>query len=153
MTEYTSLIATPNYPNKYPRLTSCLWDIDFGPGMDIHVKFLDFNVEDTCDYDYVTVSSGVNGTKRKYCGFDLPPPASVKGGPIQIGFVSDDDTELSGFSLEYEATGISAVTFYRLYNKTSLTQRVMNAYHQSDREISRLIEFPSCPKPWITCFP
>ena len=104
MTEHEGIIQTPNYPNKYPRLTTCLWKIDFGVGMDVQMEFLDFNVEDTCSYDYATVIAGQNQPKV-YCGWTLPPGESVEAGSMSVGFVSDDDTELNGFAIQYKATG------------------------------------------------
>lgn len=106
MREHEGLIQTPNYPNKYPRISDCLWEINFGPGMDIDATFQSLSVEDEnvpCKYDYVALT-GTN-LSRTVCGFNVPPPVSVKAGPLKIGFVSDDDTEFLGFSLHYKAEG------------------------------------------------
>lgn len=108
LSEHSGVIKTPNFPNKYPRLTKCLWSIDFGKGMDVVIKFVDFNVEKIpkCEYDYATITAGVNNTndEPKYCGFNLPPETKVTG-PVSVGFVSDDDTEFQGFIAEYETIG------------------------------------------------
>ena len=55
----TGNIVSKNYPEHYPRNTSCTWQITVEPGRTVELNFTDFDVEghSTCNFDHVTVSS------------------------------------------------------------------------------------------------
>ncbi|XP_057313955.1 uncharacterized protein LOC130655241 isoform X2 [Hydractinia symbiolongicarpus] len=106
MTKRSDVIQSPNYPDLYPRATTCSWVIDFGYGMHVTLQFPKFDIEYqlNCTYDYVTLHQGLNIASpmlgKNYCGLKSPPSITVTG-PLTLHFVSDLDTEYTGFVAQY----------------------------------------------------
>jgi len=50
---------SPNYPDKYPPNTDCVWHITVDPGRQAVLTFSDFHLEYSydCRKDYLTVST------------------------------------------------------------------------------------------------
>ena len=102
-------IKSPNYPDKYPYSVKCEWIIDLGPGYDITLTFLKFNLEkkDDCSWDWLTVQEG-NTTDSpeitRVCG-DVLPPDLTTSGPMRIYFETDNDNEFEGFHMTWVAHG------------------------------------------------
>ncbi|KAM9781868.1 enteropeptidase isoform 2-T2 [Syngnathus typhle] len=55
--EPNSTFSSPNYPRAYGNGARCMWTLHALPGRNIHVHFLDFDVED--NYDVVELRDGV----------------------------------------------------------------------------------------------
>ena len=109
LTEDAGAIASPNFPNSYPRLADCAWVIDLGMGRDITLKFETFLLEknDGCSFDYVKVQVGKLKDGKvlgQFCSRDRPDPQFTEG-PMRITFISDTDNEFPGFNATYQAVG------------------------------------------------
>lgn len=110
MSDATGIIETPNYPQRYPRTTTCEWIIDFGYGIDVTLTFTYFDLEQqpNCTYDYLMLHHGIGNKAPKlgenYCGFKAPDQLTVVG-PLTVVFHSDYDTEFSGFASVYSTAG------------------------------------------------
>ena len=101
----SGIIATPNYPSKYPIYMDCLWTIALHPALQITLEFNDFalELEDGCRFDYAEILAGLSTDSpvvARYCGF-AAPQTYTRQGNVSIRFVSDSDTELTGFLCTY----------------------------------------------------
>ena len=100
-------LESPNYPDEYLPLKSCIWKLHTNPKYRIALKFQAFELEnqDNCMYDYLQIVEGfhdfINTTTNIYCGYRFPPEYLSILNEIQIKFVSDQSVQKSGFSLLY----------------------------------------------------
>ncbi|XP_043273312.1 cubilin-like [Venturia canescens] len=104
---YRGEITSPNYPQPYSRLASCLWKIAVSAGSRIQLIMVDFDVEDhsNCRYDYVEFTSGAHDPRKKptrYCGTSIPPYIDVDSNIVSIRFRSDYTNSGRGFHIKYE---------------------------------------------------
>ncbi|XP_070547897.1 tolloid-like protein 1 [Ptychodera flava] len=96
----TLTLTTPNFPDHYDSLLSCLWTISVPEDVIIRVHFHSFQTE----YVYDVMSAGLGlkpetGTTviSQHSGGELPK--SFSGSPnVWINFTSDPSIEASGFS-------------------------------------------------------
>ncbi|MBE0640926.1 MAG: C10 family peptidase, partial [Bacteroidales bacterium] len=71
----------------------------------ISLQFDRFDVQSNQDYVAVYAGSSAAGTLiGKYSGTSLPPKVSVEGNVMYIEFVTDSDTQASGFYATYTST-------------------------------------------------
>lgn len=96
--------------SEYESNAGCSWLISpqQQPGdsiTTISLQFDRFNVQSNQDYVAVYAGSSPAGTLiGKYSGSSLPPKVSVEGNMMYIEFVSDSDTQASGFYATYTST-------------------------------------------------
>ncbi|XP_055853298.1 dorsal-ventral patterning protein tolloid [Episyrphus balteatus] len=101
-------ITSPSFPEIYPILKECIWEIVAPPRHKISLNFTHFDLEGTahqqsdCGYDSVTIYSklGENRLKRigTYCGNMIPPVATSEGNSLRIEFHSDKSIQKTGFA-------------------------------------------------------
>ncbi|KAI3374082.1 hypothetical protein L3Q82_022648 [Scortum barcoo] len=60
--EPNSTFSSPNYPQSYGNMASCLWTLHTSKGLNIQLHFLDFDVEATYDVVEVRDGAGPNST-------------------------------------------------------------------------------------------
>ncbi|XP_017085480.2 dorsal-ventral patterning protein tolloid [Drosophila eugracilis] len=101
-------ITSPSFPEMYPLLKECIWEIVAPPKHRISLNFTHFDLEGTahqqsdCGYDSVTVYSklGENRLKRigTFCGSTIPPTATSESNALRLEFHSDKSIQRSGFA-------------------------------------------------------
>ncbi|KAM9348480.1 enteropeptidase [Symphorus nematophorus] len=60
--ETNSTFSSPNYPQSYGNKAECLWTLHAGPGQNIRLHFLDFDIEASYDVVEVRDGAGPNST-------------------------------------------------------------------------------------------
>ncbi|KAL5012042.1 hypothetical protein ScPMuIL_010593 [Solemya velum] len=103
--------ASPNWPHRYPHLTTCSWTIASPPGTRIRVRFnsvdLELHVGRNCDgaYDTLDVFDGnvsLAPTKIKaFCHKSEPTTVTSSGNFLYVQFQSDDRVYAKGFHAAY----------------------------------------------------
>ncbi|KXJ70126.1 hypothetical protein RP20_CCG024722 [Aedes albopictus] len=105
-------ILSPSFPNEYPILKECVWEIIAPPQHKITLNFTHFELEGNtfyqaseCEYDSVAVYSKVNEDSLKrhgvYCGNKIPPTITSEGNTLRVEFKSDKTIQKSGFAAIY----------------------------------------------------
>ncbi|KAM9031123.1 discoidin, CUB and LCCL domain-containing protein 2 isoform X1 [Sarcophilus harrisii] len=97
-----------NYPHTYPNSTVCEWEIRVKAGERVHIKFGDFDIEDSdsCHFNYLRVYNGI-GLRRteigKYCGLGLQLNHSIesKSNEMTVLFMSGTHVSGRGFLASY----------------------------------------------------
>ncbi|CAH0395162.1 unnamed protein product [Bemisia tabaci] len=112
------VVTSPNYPNMYPSLTSCIWTINVPPGYRVNLKFTDrFYLEesDNCTKDFImvynhsekdedqTAFEGGSPPRSKFCGRNHPPSFTSMYRRMTLRFQSDSDKAGEGFKAEWQA--------------------------------------------------
>ncbi|XP_034126839.1 dorsal-ventral patterning protein tolloid isoform X3 [Drosophila guanche] len=101
-------INSPSFPEMYPILKECIWEIVAPPKHKISLNFTHFDLEGTaaqqsdCGYDSVTIYSKLTENRLKrigtYCGSAIPPTATSDSNALRVEFHSDKSIQRSGFA-------------------------------------------------------
>ncbi|XP_061399860.1 protein tolkin [Musca vetustissima] len=101
-------ITSPSFPDPYPLLKDCIWEIIAPPKHKISLNFTHFDLEGAthhqseCGYDKVTIYSKLSENRLKkigtYCGSSIPPTATSEGNALRVEFHSDKSIQKSGFA-------------------------------------------------------
>ncbi|XP_038639207.1 tolloid-like protein 2 [Scyliorhinus canicula] len=100
------VIASPNWPDKYPSRKECTWAISATPGHRVKLAFNEFEMEQhqECIYDHLEVYDGP-GEKApilgRYCGRRRPEPLVSSGNKMFIKFLSDASVQRKGFEAKH----------------------------------------------------
>ncbi|XP_072347970.1 tolloid-like protein 2 isoform X2 [Scyliorhinus torazame] len=100
------VIASPNWPDKYPSRKECTWAISATPGHRVKLAFNEFEMEQhqECVYDHLEVYDGA-GEKApilgRYCGSQTPEPLVSSGNKMFIKFQSDASVQRKGFEAKH----------------------------------------------------
>ncbi|XP_072881202.1 tolloid-like protein 2 isoform X1 [Hemitrygon akajei] len=100
------VIASPNWPDKYPNRKECTWSISAPPGHRVKLAFSEFEIEQhqECVYDYLEVYDGL-GTRSsllaRYCGSKKPETVVTTGNKMFIKFFSDASIQRKGFQAKH----------------------------------------------------
>lgn len=87
------------YYSKY-----CEYDIEAPLDKAIVLNFTDFDVENDCDFDSLTIYDGVNTNSTKlgtYCGDKLPPVVVSTHNHLYLVFSTDSSNTAPGFRATY----------------------------------------------------
>ncbi|KAL7374384.1 hypothetical protein ABVT39_027943 [Epinephelus coioides] len=104
------LFTSPNYPNKYPPNTECVYILEAPPRQCIDLHFEEnYSIESSweCKFDNIEVRDGPFGFSPilgRYCGQQSPPDIRSSGRYLWIKFVTDGELEGVGFSASYNFT-------------------------------------------------
>ncbi|XP_060920261.1 neuropilin and tolloid-like protein 1 isoform X2 [Labrus mixtus] len=104
------LFTSPNYPNKYPPDTECVYILEAPPRQCIDLHFEEnYSIESSweCKFDNIEVRDGPFGFSPmlgRYCGQQSPPDIRSSGRYLWIKFVTDGELEAVGFSANYNFT-------------------------------------------------
>ncbi|XP_056649352.1 discoidin, CUB and LCCL domain-containing protein 2 isoform X2 [Monodelphis domestica] len=97
-----------NYPHSYPNSTVCEWEIRVKTGERVHIKFGDFDIEDSdsCHFNYLRVYNGIGLSRTeigKYCGLGLQMNHSIesKSNEMTVLFMSGTHVSGRGFLASY----------------------------------------------------
>ncbi|KAH8382434.1 hypothetical protein KR009_003503 [Drosophila setifemur] len=101
-------ITSPSFPETYPVLKECIWEIVAPPKHKISLNFTHFDLEGTshqqsdCGYDSVTIYSKLSENRLKrigtFCGSAIPPTATSESNALRVEFHSDKSIQGSGFA-------------------------------------------------------
>ncbi|TKS87800.1 Neuropilin and tolloid-like protein 1 [Collichthys lucidus] len=114
------LFTSPNYPNKYPPDTECVYILEAPPRQCIDLHFAgDYSIESSweCKFDNIEVRDGPFGFSPilgRYCGQHSPPDIRSSGRYLWIKFVTDGELEAVGFSASYNFTAEPSQYFARI---------------------------------------
>ncbi|XP_069124135.1 uncharacterized protein [Argopecten irradians] len=100
---------SPNFPQSYPKLSSCHWSIESSIGTKIQLQFDSFEIEELNDfieiYDGSTVNDPLVG---RLSGADTPQVRISSNNILLVIFKSDDSIQLSGFNASWEEVVIDS---------------------------------------------
>ncbi|EDS37225.1 ubiquitin-protein ligase [Culex quinquefasciatus] len=105
-------ILSPSFPNEYPILKECVWEIIAPPQHKITLNFTHFELEGNtfyqaseCEYDSVTIYSKITEDNLKkhgvFCGTKLPGSITSESNTLRVEFKSDKTIQKSGFAAIY----------------------------------------------------
>lgn len=97
-------IQSPWYPRPYEDGKSCAYNIIAPLGKSIVLNFTDFDIEDECDFDSLSLYDGVDSNATKigqYCGTAIPPPALSTQNHMHLLFNTDMSISGRGFKANY----------------------------------------------------
>ncbi|XP_075162494.1 cubilin homolog [Haematobia irritans] len=110
------IIESPNFPEPYPEMLNCKWDIKARTNNKIQLAFSHFSLEmsadeDECTFDYVEIVDMKNDDilkKQRLCS-TLPDPIVTEGNRMVIHFVTDYIQGKNGFHAEYAHVGCGEI--------------------------------------------
>ena len=112
----SGVIASPRFPNNYPRNTNCEHVIQTDPGKRIMIRFTDFTLEPDrlgCSNDVLTVQDGNSYRSpllQTLCGYNLPSLIRSSGSKVFLRFRTNARNEFKGFRLEWWTEPIPLTT-------------------------------------------
>ncbi|XP_059225289.1 cubilin homolog [Stomoxys calcitrans] len=118
------IIESPNFPEPYPELLNCKWDIEAGSKNKIQLAFSHLSLETDsmqCEHDYVEVWDMQDSdvlTKQRLCTHQSQPITS-QGNHFRLLFVTDYSNSKNGFRAEYSRQGCGQVLTERVHIITS----------------------------------
>nr|XP_045006821.1 mannan-binding lectin serine protease 2 [Jaculus jaculus] len=101
-------ISSPEYPQPYPKLSSCTYSIRLEEGFRITLDFVEsFDVEmhpeTQCPYDSLKIQTG-EGDYGPFCGKTLPHRIETRSNAVTIAFVTDESGDHTGWKIRYRST-------------------------------------------------
>lgn len=99
-----SVITSPWWPNNYEDNKNCAYDIIAPLGKAIVLNFTDFDIEEDCDFDSLSIYDGVDANSTKigmYCGTRMPPSAISTMNHMHLNFQTDSSNNGPGFRANY----------------------------------------------------
>ncbi|KAG7467220.1 hypothetical protein MATL_G00150980 [Megalops atlanticus] len=108
LTDQQRIIQSPGYPEEYEDEQICYWHIRVRYGQKIHLRFLEFDLEDdtSCLADYLEIYDSyddIAGFAGRFCGDELPEDLISTGNVMTLKFLSDSSVTAGGFQIEYLA--------------------------------------------------
>lgn len=102
--EEGGVITSPWYPKNYDDNKNCAYDIEAPLGKSIVLNFTDFDVEDECSFDSLSIYDGVDNNSTligRYCGTEKPPVAVSTMNHMHLIFQTDVSNTGRGFKAFY----------------------------------------------------
>lgn len=98
------VVTSPWWPSRYEDNKICAYDIEAPLGKAIVMNFTDFDIENDCDFDSLTIYDGVDANSTKigtYCGTRKPPTVISTLNHIHMIFQTDSSNTGPGFRASY----------------------------------------------------
>ncbi|XP_060040679.1 mannan-binding lectin serine protease 2, partial [Erinaceus europaeus] len=108
LTQRSGVLSSPEYPQPYPRLSSCSYRIQLEEGFSVTLDFVEsFDVEThpeaRCPYDSLQIQAG-GEEYGPFCGQTLPSRIDTKSNAVNISFVTDQSGDNTGWKIHYSST-------------------------------------------------
>lgn len=103
LTEPVGTISDGSGPANYHNLTTCLWMIQPGSGLDITLSFNEFYTEE--GFDYVSVYDGADEI-GEFSGGELPPNLTAYSGMMTVVFATNSSITESGWEAIYTTSPV-----------------------------------------------
>ncbi|XP_040983325.1 deleted in malignant brain tumors 1 protein-like [Aquila chrysaetos chrysaetos] len=105
-------LTSPNYPERYPEFTYCVWHIQTAKNSKINLQFQDLFLEldRNCQFDFTAVYDGLTtntGLIGKVCGLAQPTFESSSN-VMTVVLSTDYANSYRGFSAQYTSTPLLA---------------------------------------------
>ncbi|BFZ01255.1 hypothetical protein BsWGS_04294 [Bradybaena similaris] len=96
------ILTSPNYPDDYPSLKHCVWNITVTETFTVGLTFEMFDLEShrQCTRDYVELRDGATKDSPilgTFCGSQMPKSVTTTGRHLYVKFVSSKYHQRSGF--------------------------------------------------------
>ncbi|XP_071974933.1 embryonic protein UVS.2-like [Engystomops pustulosus] len=120
----TGSIISSNYPNNYPSDTNCLWLIRI-PWGQVFLEFSAFDIQSSpnCASDYLRIYDGPSRSSPllldRACGSGQLPPMVASGSTMLVEFISDSQTQATGFKTSYSTVTCGGMLTSRTGNISS----------------------------------
>ncbi|XP_066929338.1 cubilin-like isoform X2 [Clytia hemisphaerica] len=102
-TQQNQYITTPNFPQEYPNLKDCRWEITAErKDLRVSLQFVSFHLEasGTCNYDFIRITGGEEPITL--CGFQSNVPSiQSEGEKLIVEFESDYGFARPGFNATF----------------------------------------------------
>ncbi|XP_045331551.1 mannan-binding lectin serine protease 2 isoform X2 [Leopardus geoffroyi] len=104
----SGVLSSPEYPQPYPKLSSCSYSIHLEEGFSIILDFVgSFDVEThpetLCPYDSLKIQTDKE-EHGPFCGTTLPGRIETKSNVVTITFVTDQSGDHTGWKVHYTST-------------------------------------------------
>ncbi|XP_042551663.1 mannan-binding lectin serine protease 2 [Dipodomys spectabilis] len=101
-------LSSPEYPEPYPKLSSCTYSIRLEEGFRLSLDFVgSFDVEThpeaQCPYDFLKIHTG-RREHGPFCGTTPPRRIETQSNTATITFVTDDSGDHTGWRIRYTST-------------------------------------------------
>lgn len=141
-----STITSPRFPNNYEDNKYCLYDIEAPLGKAIVLNFTDFDLENDCNFDSLTIYDGIDANSTKigtFCGNKKPSDAISTQNHMHLIFKTDSTRTATGFRATYsyiDAGKCLRSFMYRLFkmqpkairNNDILNDRMRRSYQEAE---------------------
>jgi len=95
----SSTLTSPGYPAEYSNdYDECT--IIYGDGITLTFTDFDLEAQDTCNWDYLTVTDSSGTELGKWCGENTPSGLVNLAGPLTVTFHTDGSVTRRGFSYD-----------------------------------------------------
>uniref|UniRef100_A0A8C6RI58 MBL associated serine protease 2 n=1 Tax=Nannospalax galili TaxID=1026970 RepID=A0A8C6RI58_NANGA len=101
-------LSSPEYPQPYPKLSSCTYSIHLEEGFSVILEFVgsfdvEMHPEVQCPYDSLKIQTD-KGEYGPFCGKTLPHRIETESNNVTITFVTDESGDHTGWKMRYTST-------------------------------------------------